>query len=42
MDILVDLDGTMIDPKPGIVGSVQYALWAMGFRSRDFSRRSEQ
>ncbi len=30
MDILVDLDGTMIDPKPGIVGSVQFALERLG------------
>jgi phosphoglycolate phosphatase len=30
LDILVDLDGTMIDPKPGIVGSVQYALTQLG------------
>ena len=28
MDILVDLDGTLIDPKPGLIGSVQYALRA--------------
>jgi phosphoglycolate phosphatase len=26
LDILVDLDGTLIDPKPGLIGSVQYAL----------------
>ena len=26
MDILIDLDGTLVDPKPGILGSVQYAL----------------
>jgi phosphoglycolate phosphatase len=26
MDILIDLDGTLLDPKPGIIGSVQYAL----------------
>lgn len=26
MDILIDLDGTVHDPAPGIIGSVQYAL----------------
>ncbi len=26
MDILIDLDGTLVDPKIGIIGSVQYAL----------------
>ena len=26
MDVLVDLDGTLLDPKPGILGSIQYAL----------------
>jgi phosphoglycolate phosphatase len=26
MDILIDLDGTLVDPKPGIIGSFQYAL----------------
>ena len=30
MDILVDLDGTLIDPKPGLIGSVQYALAKLG------------
>lgn len=30
MDILVDLDGTLVDPKPGIVGSFQYALGRLG------------
>jgi phosphoglycolate phosphatase len=30
MDILVDLDGTLIDPKPGLIGSVQYALGKLG------------
>jgi phosphoglycolate phosphatase len=30
MDILVDLDGTLIDPKPGLIGSVQYALRRLG------------
>ena len=30
MDILVDLDGTLIDPKPGLIGSVQYALRKLG------------
>lgn len=28
--VLLDLDGTLIDPKPGILGSVQYALRRMG------------
>ncbi len=26
MDVLIDLDGTLTDPKAGIIGSVQYAL----------------
>jgi phosphoglycolate phosphatase len=26
MDVLVDLDGTLVDPKPGLIGSVQHAL----------------
>jgi phosphoglycolate phosphatase len=30
LDILVDLDGTLIDPKPGLIGSVQYALRKLG------------
>ncbi len=30
LDVLLDLDGTLIDPKPGILGSVQYALRQMG------------
>ena len=30
MDILVDLDGTLVDPKPGIVGSIQFALRQLG------------
>ena len=30
MDILVDLDGTLVDPKPGLIGSVQYALTKLG------------
>lgn len=30
MDILVDLDGTLIDPRPGLIGSVQYALARLG------------
>lgn len=28
--VFLDLDGTLIDPKPGIIGSVQYALRQMG------------
>ena len=32
MDILVDLDGTLIDPKPGLIGSVQHAMAKLGFR----------
>jgi len=28
--ILFDLDGTLTDPKPGITGSIQYALERMG------------
>jgi phosphoglycolate phosphatase len=31
MDILVDLDGTLVDPKPGLIGSVQYAMAKLGF-----------
>jgi len=30
MDILVDLDGTLVDPKPGLIGSVQHALRKLG------------
>jgi phosphoglycolate phosphatase len=30
MDILFDLDGTLVDPKPGLIGSVQYALQKLG------------
>ena len=30
MDVLVDLDGTLVDPKPGLIGSVQYALAKLG------------
>lgn len=30
MDILVDLDGTLVDPKLGIVGSFQFALERLG------------
>lgn len=30
MDILIDLDGTLIDPKLGIVGSFQFALERLG------------
>lgn len=28
--LLFDLDGTLVDPEPGIVGSVRYALAGMG------------
>lgn len=28
--VFLDLDGTLIDPKPGIIGSVQHALRQMG------------
>jgi phosphoglycolate phosphatase len=31
MDVLVDLDGTLVDPKPGLIRSVQYALDKLGF-----------
>ena len=31
MDVLVDLDGTLVDPKPGLIGSVQYALTKLGY-----------
>jgi phosphoglycolate phosphatase len=30
LDILVDLDGTLVDPKPGLIGSVQHALRKLG------------
>lgn len=30
MDILVDLDGTLVDPKPGLIGSIQHALQRLG------------
>jgi phosphoglycolate phosphatase len=30
MDILIDLDGTLVDPKAGIIGSIQYALKTLG------------
>jgi phosphoglycolate phosphatase len=30
MDILFDLDGTLVDPKPGLIASVQYALDKLG------------
>jgi phosphoglycolate phosphatase len=30
MDILIDLDGTLVDPRAGIIGSVQYALQTLG------------
>lgn len=30
MDILVDLDGTLVDPKPGLIGSIQYMLGKLG------------
>ncbi len=30
MDILFDLDGTLVDPKAGIIGSVQAALRGLG------------
>jgi beta-phosphoglucomutase-like phosphatase (HAD superfamily) len=32
MDILLDLDGTLVDPKSGIIGSFQYALDRLGAR----------
>ena len=30
MDVLIDLDGTLVDPKPGLIGSIQYALDKLG------------
>lgn len=30
MHVLIDLDGTLLDPKPGILGSIQYALRCLG------------
>jgi phosphoglycolate phosphatase len=30
MDILFDMDGTLVDPRPGLIGSVQYALQKLG------------
>ena len=32
--LVFDLDGTLTDPKPGITGSVQYALERLGVRCR--------
>jgi phosphoglycolate phosphatase len=32
MNLLVDLDGTLVDPRPGIIGSFQYALDRLGAR----------
>jgi phosphoglycolate phosphatase len=31
VDILVDLDGTLVDPKPGLIGAVQHALRKLGY-----------
>ena len=36
--ILVDLDGTLTDPKPGITGCVQYALHELGIEEPDLDR----
>ena len=33
--IFFDLDGTLVDPRDGIVGSIQYALQALGEPARD-------
>jgi phosphoglycolate phosphatase len=33
--IFFDLDGTLVDPREGIVGSIQYALQALGEPARD-------
>lgn len=33
--VFFDLDGTLIDPRDGIVGSIQYALQALGEPTRD-------
>jgi phosphoglycolate phosphatase len=30
VDVLLDLDGTLIDPRPGLIGSIQYALGKLG------------
>jgi phosphoglycolate phosphatase len=30
MHVLLDLDGTLVDPKAGLIGSVQYALRRLG------------
>ena len=35
--VLIDLDGTLQDPAPGIVGSVQYALSGLGLPVPDAS-----
>ena len=35
--VFFDLDGTLIDPRDGIVGSIQYALAAMGEPPREAS-----
>jgi phosphoglycolate phosphatase len=31
--VLLDLDGTITDPKPGIIGSFRHALTALGFEA---------
>ncbi|BAY48994.1 hypothetical protein SAMD00079811_66230 [Scytonema sp. HK-05] len=33
--ILFDLDGTLTDPKPGITGCIQYALFKLGHKPPD-------
>jgi phosphoglycolate phosphatase len=30
MDVLIDLDGTLIDPRAGLIGSIQHALHQLG------------
>ena len=30
MDILFDMDGTLVDPRPGLIGSIQHALRKLG------------
>ena len=37
MHVFFDLDGTLVDPRDGIVGSIQYALHALGEPTRDAS-----
>ena len=37
-NILIDLDGTLTDPKTGIHGSIRFALQKLGSERRDMIR----